>query len=735
MNLRLTIVTLLVIATTVARGQGEYNTWYFGQNVSLTFSAGAVTVGQGPLHTEEGTSLWCGADGRPLFSTDGRTLYSADGLPMLNGRGLEGGWSSTQSALVVPDPGNSQRFYVFTVGDLSNILPPNPGLHYSIVDMTADNGRGDVVVKNRRLIDNCAEKLTATIHCDGRSWWIVAHAHSDPVFYVYRVTEDGISSRRDVTVGSQYALLDSRNPGGPYGLGYIKFSPSGAKLVMASAHAHRLELFDFDTYSGDITNARLLDNRPSHKGSPTWYGAAFSPSEKFLYATTFTRLYRFQLDDPDPLQTLRDLGRTVPIVDTLDTLQFTGGVQCGPDGRLYVSALQYLGIVDQPDDEQAYLVPRALRLDSLTRTLIGMPNIMDCVYGLRDLDVCAPPVADIQFDSVACVGSCLTFQDISRFAPRTWSWSFPGGTPATFEGQSPPPVCYPNTGTYRVELITTNLYGADTAIRTLRIASPPTVNAGPDVYKCDTTRTFLAASGASRYEWSNHAGISNIYVANPWIRVFETTTLTVRGFSPEGCWSEDTVVIHVTPNEPAIQLTGSFSLVRKGSRALMHVRALNVPQRMIHSDSIDLVTYIDEMVIRDVVVTRGRELKRERIAPFRFELHVRALAGPENDRILEFTGTALADEYTPKIIPVFPTNVPQCVTILPSQCEVAVEGCALNLRRFTLVDRQNLKTSFVAIDGREYSEDDELAPGVYVAVVRLRGTVVETAPVVITGLD
>lgn len=733
MNLRLTIVVLLAFTTAVVKGQREYDTWYFGRNASLSFSAGIVTAGTGPLHTEEGTSFWCGPDGRPLLSTDGRTVYARDGQPMLNGRGLEGGWSSTQSALIVPDPGNNQRFYIFTVGDLSNILPPNPGLHYSIVDITADNGRGDVVLKNQRLLDSCAEKLTATVHCDGRSWWILAHSGSEPVFYVYRLTSGGLSSRRDVRIGAQYALLDTRNPGGPYGLGYLKFSASGSKLVMSSAHAHKLELFDFDTYTGDITNARLLDGRPSHKESPTWYGTAFSPNERFLYATTFTRLYQFSLNDSDPLLTMRDLGRSVPIVDTLDTLQFTGGVQCGPDGRLYVSAISHVGIVENPDDAQAFFIPRALRLGSLANTLIGMPNIMDCVYGLQDLEVCAPPTADVAYDSVICRGSCTTFRDSSRHSPKTWSWFFPGGNPSSFEGQSPPEICYSAVGTYNVTLITANIYGADTVHRTLRVAGSPVVSAGPDIVKCDTTRTFLAASGASRYEWSNHPGISNIYVANPWIRVFETTTLTVRGYSDDGCWSEDTVVINVLPMTPTVQLTGSFSLVRKGSRARMNVRALHVPDRIVDNDSIDLVVTVDEMVVRDVVVTIGRELQRVRIAPFRFELHVRVLLRSENESTLEFTATTLADEYVPKIIPVVPVNLPQCVTVLPTQCEVAVEGCALDLRRFTLVDRQLLVTSYVAVDGREYSAEDELAPGIYVAVVRLRGSVVETSPMVITG--
>ncbi|MFC7667853.1 hypothetical protein ACFQT0_10980 [Hymenobacter humi] len=50
-----------------------------------------------------------------LFYTNGETVWNRKHQPMPNGRKLMGSGSSTQSALIVPDPGSGNVFYIFTV--------------------------------------------------------------------------------------------------------------------------------------------------------------------------------------------------------------------------------------------------------------------------------------------------------------------------------------------------------------------------------------------------------------------------------------------------------------------------------------------------------------------------------------------------------------------------------------------------------------------------------------------
>lgn len=73
-----------------------------------------------------------------------------------------------------------------------------------------------------------------------------------------------------------------------------------------------------------------------------------------------------------------------------------------------------------------------------------------------------PPTAAFSASSTnICENDCITFTDNSTNNPTTWTWYFPGGVPATFVGQTPPPVCYATAGTYTVSLVVTNGNGQD----------------------------------------------------------------------------------------------------------------------------------------------------------------------------------------------------------------------------------------------------------------------------------
>ena len=59
------------------------------------------------------------------------------------------------------------------------------------------------------------------------------------------------------------------------------------------------------------------------------------------------------------------------------------------------------------------------------------------------------------------LGNSVIFTDESDCDPISWDWVFDGGTPASFSGQTPPPVVYEELGTYDVTLTVTNTDGTD----------------------------------------------------------------------------------------------------------------------------------------------------------------------------------------------------------------------------------------------------------------------------------
>lgn len=85
------------------------------------------------------------------------------------------------------------------------------------------------------------------------------------------------------------------------------------------------------------------------------------------------------------------------------------------------------------------------------------------------------PIADFTMDNThPAVGGSVNFTDYSSNSPTTWTWTFEGGTPATFSGQTPGPVTYTQAGRYLVSLKVTNANGSDikTMSRIINVGYP-----------------------------------------------------------------------------------------------------------------------------------------------------------------------------------------------------------------------------------------------------------------------
>ena len=73
----------------------------------------------------------------------------------------------------------------------------------------------------------------------------------------------------------------------------------------------------------------------------------------------------------------------------------------------------------------------------------------------------AAPVANFFANANICEGGAVTFTNLSQNSPTNYSWSFPGGTPATSTAAAPV-VVYNSFGVYPVTLIAQNAVGQDT---------------------------------------------------------------------------------------------------------------------------------------------------------------------------------------------------------------------------------------------------------------------------------
>ncbi len=99
-------------------------------------------------------------------------------------------------------------------------------------------------------------------------------------------------------------------------------------------------------------------------------------------------------------------------------------------------------------------------LSGLRGTLVSGTNAS--FTGLVNPPVCTPE-AFLEADrEIICDGETIQFSDISEEGvPTSWTWSFPGGNPASSTSQNPS-VTYANPGTYDVTLTVSNSAGTDT---------------------------------------------------------------------------------------------------------------------------------------------------------------------------------------------------------------------------------------------------------------------------------
>ncbi len=235
--------------------------WYLYQNAGLEFIPPdppvvpdwtTAPLPGGMISTTdeyaEGCSVIHDKDGHLLFYTNGITIWDRNHAPMtmadlITPAILHGSFSSTQSALIVPQPCNNDLYYVFTSGDWGC----TSGLNYSIVDITGNGGNGVVTLINDPLLPagNSTEKLTYAHHGNGIDVWILTHGLGTDAFYAYQLNGEGILPPVISNAGSVYSHVKNK-------AGYLETNPQGDLLAAAIYYngVNSFEVFDFNNNTG-----------------------------------------------------------------------------------------------------------------------------------------------------------------------------------------------------------------------------------------------------------------------------------------------------------------------------------------------------------------------------------------------------------------------------------------------------------------------------------------------------
>jgi gliding motility-associated-like protein len=471
--------------------QKQGNVWYFAGDAGLDFNNSPPTVLTDGLVYQgtEGCGTISSTEGKLLFYGNGEYVWNRKHEIMLNGDGLLGNFSSTNGAVIVPIPGENNRYYIFTTGGFQYDL--EYGLRYSIVDMCGDNGYGEVVEesKNISILENAGEKLAFTKHANGVDYWLIAHEHFSTTFHAYLITETGISA----DVVSEIGTFHGRD-GYLDAIGQMKISPDGARLalVMENRAPDVVDLFDFDITTGAITSFMDLSDGSMSYGV---YGVAFSPDGSKLYIGGRDGIFQFALDAGTQEEIIQSKYKLAGQVTS-------GGLQLGPDGRIYVSRFEYVAVIESPNSAapDCDFVDNAIYLDGNIITY-AFPTFLDS-FDYPDKGS-VPFQADINDQFIICPGETNRLDATSMGDNVSYLWQN-GSTSPVYDVSSP--------GEYTVTISDRFC----TVEKTIKVTTIQSNDLGPDQSACLGEEVILSGNIAgATYTWQDGSSGSSFNVLQP----------------------------------------------------------------------------------------------------------------------------------------------------------------------------------------------------------------------------
>jgi hypothetical protein len=419
---KLLLISLLFFSCIRSFAQLENANWHFGRSTGLTFNTTPPSVissqlGSFPHHGYSGcSSSVSDASGHVLFYTDGVYVWDKNHNQMTNGYDLYGAvsqYEGKQNSVIVPKPGNSDIYYIFTISYFEPGWSTigHGGLHYSVVDMRERSHLGDVVLKNIPLTshDNLAldydystatglqiyqTKITTTLSATGNKIWLSFFPYfyqggvSSLYSYSYAITENGICGQADGSspAPTSFDLLNNANydPWPYMTAGCIKISPDGHHL--AEIADHHVNLYDFNNATGHVTFNQTLYDVLSPSDPYPQYGIEFSPNSQLVYFSTvdgvdqsdfhsfggnesrakYARIFQCPVGKGEKKQIgafrIDTTGVNNNVITPLPAL-FPMGMQLGIDNKIYVCTHEliggnyyqkWLGVIQDPDQ---YLTP------------------------------------------------------------------------------------------------------------------------------------------------------------------------------------------------------------------------------------------------------------------------------------------------------------------------------------------------------------------------------------------
>lgn len=454
------LLLLLLMISNLIQAQLQNNQWRFGFGAAIDFNSippnyptgTALPTLNPPFQVGsyiEGTASIADKNtGNLLFYTDGQTVWNANNQPMPNGSGLNGSdlLSAYMGAIIVPVPGSCTRYYIFCVDDSEQGFR---GITYSMVDMSLDNGLGDVIPgqKNITLFVNDSEMLIAYPKSSGDGYWVISNdaVFSSNQLAAFEVTAQGINPTPVLSAVSNTAFTG-------------KINPQGTKFVTIGNNGSGIELYDFDASSGMVSNPVSI---PQFLPDDYLKYFEFSPNGNYLYASG--DLYFYQIDISS--------GISASMLASATSINFGFPIsyyctpQLGPDGKLYVVKNPFVYSIENPDNPAATIGP-IVGLPSNVSSMVTLPQ---WIYILPDSNF--QTSITVRGDSCFQTTQLFSLSDTSNLYSIQWNFDDPSSGANNTSSLISPSHTFSEVGQYNISAIVNYSCGVDTLSKLLNLSN------------------------------------------------------------------------------------------------------------------------------------------------------------------------------------------------------------------------------------------------------------------------
>jgi Secretion system C-terminal sorting domain len=645
------VYCFFALLTGTVFGQGEANVWYFGTRGGLDFNSGSpVKLSNSAMNlgafNGEGMASICNSAGTLLFYTDGTNVYDASHVLMTNGTGIAGNTSSAQTALIIPVPGSTNLYYIFSTPGIeqstvsgTGVADGNNGLRYSIVNITTNT----ITNKNTLLTPAgvpVTEGQTAVPHFDGTSFWLICKQAGNKTtgassnnFYAYRVGTNNINAGTgvinnlngtadEVISGAGAAIAGITGAGASTnGIITIKANSCYDKLAVAffanGTIGKRIELFNFSNSTGAISLANSITNFDAADPNEV-YGIEFSPNGRFLYASIMNfgasnivrgSLYQFDISSGVNATINAAAQRFKSNVGTALS-RGLGALQLAADGKIYYTYFQndplgsggpdpqYIGRITNPNVAGAgatfddTFISFTNVSNSGVATKMGLPQVYKgFIAGQLDFGDDLPTVAGVK---QVCRGASVTFtvSFTGTIKPNTLDVDWGDGNVQTNIAGTPTSLSHTYitagnlTAIVTFEDICNNPYSVNVPIK---VVPPPTGTitcVSPDKLRFDVTGTVNATS---TYVWYKTAGGIQAWGAG--------TTLTTPALTP--AFPTDVYLYEATGSSSAVTFNNNQPLDGNAGSLVNNL----VINKQVLVQSFDVRTFTNFMPCTSVIAT------------------------------------------------------------------------------------------------------------------------------------